>query len=101
MVMHCIFSSQFLIFLVIFCANCEDFYHLLGISREADNRAIRRAFKKLALVKHPDKNPVSFYVDEKLCGGATKSPSCAFSSVENMILVPSSLPKLYEIQISD
>ncbi|CAG9540325.1 unnamed protein product [Cercopithifilaria johnstoni] len=57
MVIHFIFVSQFLLFLLIFCVNCEDFYHLLGISRDADNRAIRRAFKKLALVKHPDKNP--------------------------------------------
>uniref|UniRef100_A0A0R3RQK7 DnaJ homolog subfamily C member 10 n=1 Tax=Elaeophora elaphi TaxID=1147741 RepID=A0A0R3RQK7_9BILA len=55
--MHFIFVLQFLLFLLISYVNCEDFYHLLGISREADNRAIRRAFKKLALVKHPDKNP--------------------------------------------
>ena len=36
----------------------EDFYGLLGISRQANNREIRRAFKKLALEMHPDKNQV-------------------------------------------
>lgn len=48
-----------LLFLWFSYIECEDFYSLLGVSRDADNRAIRRAFKKLALVKHPDKNPVS------------------------------------------
>ncbi|XP_051566064.1 dnaJ homolog subfamily C member 10-like isoform X2 [Myxocyprinus asiaticus] len=35
----------------------EDYYKLLGISREAGTREIRQAFKKLALTMHPDKNP--------------------------------------------
>jgi len=34
----------------------EDFYNLLGISKQANNKEIRRAFKKLALEMHPDKN---------------------------------------------
>lgn len=34
----------------------EDYYKLLGIERDADAREIRRAFKKLALTMHPDKN---------------------------------------------
>ncbi|RDD38578.1 DnaJ-like protein subfamily C member 10 [Trichoplax sp. H2] len=34
----------------------DDFYQLLGIARSADNKDIRRAFKKLALIMHPDKN---------------------------------------------
>ena len=34
-------------------------YDLLGVQRSADQREIRKAFKKLALLKHPDKNIVS------------------------------------------
>ena len=36
-----------------------DYYKLLGVSKDADNREIRKAFKQLALTKHPDKNQVS------------------------------------------
>ncbi|KAG8229702.1 hypothetical protein J437_LFUL009827 [Ladona fulva] len=34
----------------------DDYYELLGISKNADNREIRKAFKKLAMTLHPDKN---------------------------------------------
>ena len=34
----------------------EDYYHLLGIKRDASKAEIRRAFKKLSLQYHPDKN---------------------------------------------
>ena len=34
----------------------EDLYKLLGVTKNADNRDIRKAFKKLALIYHPDKN---------------------------------------------
>ncbi|KAK0422224.1 hypothetical protein QR680_007443 [Steinernema hermaphroditum] len=37
--------------------SADDFYELLGVAKDADNRAIRRAFKKLAIQLHPDKNP--------------------------------------------
>ena len=39
-----------------FDPNERDYYRLLGIDRSADNREIRKAFKKLALTLHPDKN---------------------------------------------
>lgn len=35
----------------------QDFYDLLGVSKTADSREIRKAFKKLAITTHPDKNP--------------------------------------------
>lgn len=40
-------------------AESQDYYKLLAVSREANTREIRQAFKKLALTMHPDKNPVS------------------------------------------
>ena len=44
---------------LVWAAEEEDYYTLLGVSRDATTRQIRKAFKKLALTIHPDKNPVS------------------------------------------
>lgn len=38
--------------------NGEDLYELLGLNRQATTVEIRKAFKKLALTMHPDKNRV-------------------------------------------
>jgi len=34
-----------------------DYYKILGVPRSADDRAIKKAFRKLSVKWHPDKNP--------------------------------------------
>lgn len=35
----------------------KDFYENLGLSKDADTKAIKKAYHKLSLKHHPDKNP--------------------------------------------
>ncbi|KAI6234475.1 DnaJ-like protein subfamily C member 10 [Aphelenchoides fujianensis] len=52
-----VWSLLLLPLLFFVCLAGDDFYQLLGVSRDADDRTIRKAFKKLAIQKHPDKDP--------------------------------------------
>lgn len=47
----------------------RDYYEVLGVDRNADEAAIKRAYRKLAKKYHPDSNAGDKKAAEAFCGG--------------------------------
>jgi len=52
----------------------RDYYEVLGVARDADDRVLKKAYHKLALQFHPDKNP-----DDKAAEESFKEASEAYA----------------------
>ena len=44
-----------------------DYYAILEITEEAESEEIRRAYRRLSLLRHPDKNPNDSGAHEAFC----------------------------------
>jgi len=43
----------------------QDYYEVLGVSRDADDAALKKAYRRLAMKHHPDRNPGDEVAEEK------------------------------------
>ena len=55
----------------------KDYYDILGVKKSAKTRDVKRAFRKLALKYHPDKNKDSPEAKEKFLEIAKGEPTAA------------------------
>ena len=80
-------------------AGKRDYYEILGVNRDADDNAIKKAYRKLAKKYHPDVNKGNTQAEEKFKEVIRKKEN----SMIGLVMVPSMEvpPALREIIITE
>ena len=72
----------------------RDYYDVLGVSKSANVKEIKKAYRKLAIKYHPDKNPGDKAAEEKFKEAAEAYD--VLSTTEKIAIAPSRLIRVLD-----
>lgn len=81
------------------CNYRRDFYAILGVPRDANKNQIKRAYRKLAMKWHPDKNKDDPKAQERFQDLSAAYEVCRHDNLLSFLTFPRELPskkKRYE-----
>lgn len=73
-------------------ADEKDYYKILGVERSASADEIKRAYKKVAIKYHPDRNPGNKEAEENL--NKQLKPMMCFEILTNVLVTINLVPML-------
>ena len=68
--------------------SCQDYYQILGVTKEANEAELKKAYRKMALQFHPDKNKAPGAGEAFKAIGNAFAVSFCFSAVTAVCILP-------------